>query len=59
MTTNKELNIDSFDVSNDQEITVRRCTQEDLDGVIEVNEKELTDDDPDFITTNYTLRFNQ
>ncbi|MHA2400814.1 MAG: GNAT family N-acetyltransferase [Promethearchaeota archaeon] len=61
MTTNKELNIDSFDVSNDQEITIRRCTQEDLDGVIEVNEKELPEDYPYFfyksILDNYPESF--
>jgi ribosomal-protein-alanine N-acetyltransferase len=61
MTTNKELNIDSFDVSNDQEITIRRCTLEDLDGVIEVNEKELPEDYPYFfyksILDNYPESF--
>jgi len=61
MTTNKELNIDSFDVSKDQEITIRRCTLEDLDGVIEVNEKELPEDYPYFfyksILDNYPESF--
>ena len=48
MTTNKELKIDTFGVSNDQEITIRRCILDDLDGLIEVNEKELPEAYPYF-----------
>jgi ribosomal-protein-alanine acetyltransferase len=49
MTTNKERDVNLFDNSNnDQEILIRRCTLEDLDEVIEVNERELPEDYPYF-----------
>ena len=61
MTTNKELKIDEFGISNNQEITIRPCTLNDLDGVIEVNEKELPEDYPYFfyksILDNYPESF--
>jgi len=49
MTTNKETEPNIFNPTiNDPEIYVRRCTLEDLDSVIEVNEKELPEDYPYF-----------
>ena len=49
MTTNKETEPNIFNNTiNDPEIYVRRCTLEDLDNVIEVNERELPEDYPYF-----------
>ncbi len=48
MTTNKDTRIYTFDGTSSQEFLVRRCTLDDLDGVIEVNEKELPEDYPYF-----------
>jgi ribosomal-protein-alanine N-acetyltransferase len=49
MTTNKEIESNIFNNSkNDQEIYIRRCTLEDLESVIEINEKELPEDYPYF-----------
>ena len=62
MTTNKETEPNIFNPTiNDPEIYVRRCTLEDLDSVIEVNEKELPEDYPYFfyksILDNYPESF--
>jgi len=49
MTTNKESELKTFnnsDISSD--IFIRRCSIDDLDGVIEVNERELPEDYPYF-----------
>jgi ribosomal-protein-alanine N-acetyltransferase len=49
MGTDKETQTKYFNVFNDGEsILIRRCTIEDLEGVIEVNEKELPEDYPYF-----------
>lgn len=49
MTTNKETETNIFNnTENDPEFLIRRCTLEDLDGVIEVNERELPEDYPYF-----------
>lgn len=48
MTTNKDTRIYTFDGTSSQEFLVRRCTLDDLDGVIEVNERELPEDYPYF-----------
>jgi len=49
MTTNKESETKIFDnTRNDLEFIVRRCTLEDLDNVIEINERELPEDYPYF-----------
>ncbi|MFX1389664.1 MAG: ribosomal protein S18-alanine N-acetyltransferase [Promethearchaeota archaeon] len=49
MTTNKEVDANLFDNSKiEDKIYVRRCTLEDLDSVIEVNERELPEDYPYF-----------
>ncbi len=49
MTTNKEIKPDAFSTPKiDLEFIIRRCTIEDLDNVIEVNEKELPEDYPYF-----------
>lgn len=49
MTTNKETEVKPFSATNsDLEFFIRRCSIEDLDGVIEVNEKELPEDYPYF-----------
>ncbi|MHA2008657.1 MAG: GNAT family N-acetyltransferase [Promethearchaeota archaeon] len=48
MTTNKDTKINTFDNTNNSDFLIRRCTLDDLDGVIEVNEKELPEDYPYF-----------
>jgi ribosomal-protein-alanine N-acetyltransferase len=49
MTTNKEVDANLFNNSKiADKIYVRRCTLEDLDSVIEVNERELPEDYPYF-----------
>ena len=49
MGTDKDTKINLFDIyKNDQEILIRRCTIDDLDGVIHVNERELPEDYPYF-----------
>ena len=49
MTTNKETKTSIFNSNNNElEFFIRRCTTEDLDDVIEVNEKELPEDYPYF-----------
>ncbi len=49
MTTNKETETNTFSTSNsDSEFFMRRCSIEDLDGVVEVNERELPEDYPYF-----------
>ncbi|MHA2283325.1 MAG: GNAT family N-acetyltransferase [Promethearchaeota archaeon] len=48
MTTNKETKNDTLDPLNSQEILTRRCTLDDLDAVIGVNERELPEDYPYF-----------
>ncbi|MHA2392976.1 MAG: GNAT family N-acetyltransferase [Promethearchaeota archaeon] len=61
MTTNKELDTNTFNGDNNHEIIIKRCTLDDLDGVIEVNEKELPEDYPYFfyksILDNYPETF--
>jgi ribosomal-protein-alanine N-acetyltransferase len=47
MTTNKETETNIFDnFKFDPEINIRKCTLEDIDRVIEINEKELPEDYP-------------
>ncbi|MFW9818889.1 MAG: GNAT family N-acetyltransferase [Candidatus Thorarchaeota archaeon] len=49
MTTNKDTEINIFDnTTRDLEFIIRRCTIEDLDAVIEINERELPEDYPYF-----------
>ncbi|MFX0105932.1 MAG: GNAT family N-acetyltransferase [Candidatus Hodarchaeota archaeon] len=49
MTTNKERETTIFDnIKDHPDFFIRRCTIEDLDGVIEVNERELPEDYPYF-----------
>ena len=49
MGTEKEIQTKDFNVFNDNDsIIIRSCTLEDLEGVIEVNEKELPEDYPYF-----------
>jgi ribosomal-protein-alanine N-acetyltransferase len=49
MTTNKDTGTKIFDKTNiDLEFIIRRCTLEDLDTVIEINERELPEDYPYF-----------
>ncbi|MFX1376509.1 MAG: ribosomal protein S18-alanine N-acetyltransferase [Promethearchaeota archaeon] len=48
MTSNKDLKTDAYDNLNNQNILLRRCTLDDLDGVIKVNEEELPEDYPYF-----------
>lgn len=49
MTANKETKTNIFDNNKDDpEFFIRKCTVEDLDGVIEVNETELPEDYPYF-----------
>jgi len=49
MTTNKDTEIKIFNnTRNDLDFIIRRCTLEDLDSVIEINERELPEDYPYF-----------
>jgi ribosomal-protein-alanine N-acetyltransferase len=48
MTTNKDTKHDALGDTNRHETIVRRCTLDDLDAVILVNEKELPEDYPYF-----------
>ncbi len=49
MTTNKEKETKVFDAAKiEQEFLIRKCTLDDLDEVIEVNERELPEDYPYF-----------
>ncbi len=49
MTTNKETETNAFNNSNnDSDFFVRRCSLKDIEGVIDVNEKELPEDYPYF-----------
>jgi len=49
MTTNKETKTNIFNtIKNDPEFFIRICKSEDLDDVIDVNEKELPEDYPYF-----------
>ncbi len=48
MTTNKETKDNTLDYLNSQKSLIRRCTLDDLDGVIGVNERELPEDYPYF-----------
>jgi ribosomal-protein-alanine N-acetyltransferase len=62
MGTDKETRINySENLSDTKPIIIRRCTQEDLEAVIEVNEKELPEDYPYFfyksILDNYPESF--
>ncbi|MBD3196897.1 MAG: GNAT family N-acetyltransferase [Candidatus Lokiarchaeota archaeon] len=62
MGTDKESNIRSFGINfPDTNFVIRRCTANDLDGVIEVNERELPEDYPYFfyksILDNYSDSF--
>jgi ribosomal protein S18 acetylase RimI-like enzyme len=62
MGTDKESRINYSDTLSDiKPITIRKCTQEDLEAVIEVNEKELPEDYPYFfyksILDNYPESF--
>jgi len=53
MTTNKEKETKIFNsISNEQEFLIRICTLDDLDAVIEVNERELPEDYPFFFYKN-------
>jgi ribosomal-protein-alanine N-acetyltransferase len=62
MGTDKDTHIKNTDMLNDnQPIIIRRCTLEDLEGVIQVNERELPEDYPFFfyksILDNYPEAF--
>ena len=61
MTTNKDTKIRTSNGINNQEILIRRCVLNDLEGVIEVNERELPEDYPYFfyksILDNYPESF--
>ncbi len=62
MGTEKDTRTNYFNIFNDNKpIVVRRCSLEDLEGVIEVNEKELPEDYPYFfyksILDNYPEAF--
>ena len=62
MGTDKDTQIKYFNIFTDKDsIIIRRCTLEDLEGVIEVNEKELPEDYPYFfyksILDNYADSF--
>jgi ribosomal-protein-alanine N-acetyltransferase len=62
MGTDKDIKRMSFPVHDDRsKISIRRCNLEDLEGVIEVNEKELPEDYPYFfyksILDNYPESF--
>ena len=61
MGTDKETKINLFSSKPEEEILIKRCTLDDLDGVIEVNEKELPEDYPYFfyksILDNYPESF--
>jgi len=48
MTTNKETKNNALGDINRQETLIKRCTLDDLDAVIQVNEKELPEDYPYF-----------
>ncbi len=48
MTTYKKTKDNTLDNLKDQETLIRRCTLDDLDAVIEVNERELPEDYPYF-----------
>ena len=48
MTTNKETKNNALGDINRQETLIKQCTLNDLDGVIQVNEKELPEDYPYF-----------
>lgn len=49
MGTDKDTRVQVFnDTKNDEQIIIKRCTLDDLDGVIEVNERELPEDYPYF-----------
>ena len=49
MTTNKETETNIYDnTKNNPKFFIRKCAIEDLDGVIEVNERELPEDYPYF-----------
>ncbi len=48
MTTNKETKDNTLDHLNSQETLIRRCTLDNLDAVIGVNERELPEDYPYF-----------
>ncbi|MEE9376669.1 MAG: N-acetyltransferase [Candidatus Lokiarchaeia archaeon] len=53
MTTNKEKETKIFNsITNEQEFLIRICTLDDLDAVIEVNERELPEDYPFFFYKN-------
>jgi len=53
MTTNKEKETKIFSATkNEQEFLIRICTLDDLDAVIEVNERELPEDYPYFFYKN-------
>ena len=53
MTTNKEKETKIFNgITNEQEFLIRICTFNDLDAVIEVNERELPEDYPFFFYKN-------
>jgi ribosomal-protein-alanine N-acetyltransferase len=62
MTTNKERESNIFsNTEDDPEVFIKKCSLEDLDGVIEVNERELPEDYPYFfyksILDNYPESF--
>ena len=56
MGTDKETRTINFnDNSGNNPILIRRCTLEDLEGVIEINEKELPEDYPYFFYKSIIL----
>ncbi|MBY9002571.1 MAG: GNAT family N-acetyltransferase [Candidatus Lokiarchaeota archaeon] len=60
MGTDKETRTVNFnDNSGNNPILIRRCTLEDLEGVIEINEKELPEDYPYFFYKSILDNFNE
>jgi len=51
--------IDFNNINGNKPILIRRCTLEDLEGVIEINEKELPEDYPYFFYKSILDNFNE
>ena len=60
MGTDKESRINQTGISNDSgSVLIRKCTLEDLEGVISVNEKELPEDYPYFFYKSILDNYNE
>jgi len=59
MGTDKDTKVNVFTNNNGLEILIRRCNLDDLDGVIEVNEKELPEDYPYFFYKSILDNFSE